>query len=383
MFPTAPHSQRIGELADELRTMKEGDERRDALLEEMRTLLLEEFNERHEQQGREIQQTADRLESLRKMHEQREQMKDQIVTRRIDQLIGQPDVLDWNPGHIDLPQRFDFDSQSFNRLSPPAGSAAYGGGQADYRDPIVPEPNSRPTRPPTFPSRDSTTGRVPPPGLPPGLHDAMPLGAPPLIHESVTSDAEVQQPRRIEVSASVSGDVFPLARRLSTAMLSELTAKEDWERSQKLHERAVITSQENRKAELKLEQAKRDLEFARAEWQALEERLNRDLEFAKMQSERSEQRRALMLEAVANGVESERALLEVDDALEQARKAFQDVDLKWRQFDQARKMIGGFDDAPNTPHDATPSQPVGESVNKRVRIDVDNRIEETDDSVEK
>ncbi len=63
---------------------------------ELRELLTAEFTRMHEQQAAEIEATEKRLAALKTLHQQRGEKKSEIVQRRIDQLLGKTNPLDWN-----------------------------------------------------------------------------------------------------------------------------------------------------------------------------------------------------------------------------------------------------------------------------------------------
>ncbi|QDT12215.1 hypothetical protein [Planctomycetes bacterium K23_9] len=92
------HDPKVLELANELRIglSDATDEVRNKKLAKLREFLIAEFAERHEQQAREIESAAKRLESLRKLHQHRGKSSADIVQRRIDQLTGASNPLDWN-----------------------------------------------------------------------------------------------------------------------------------------------------------------------------------------------------------------------------------------------------------------------------------------------
>jgi hypothetical protein len=93
----SPHDPIVMQLAGELRAMEEDDQRRAFKLDELRTRLSLEFSQMHENQSEEIKRTEQRLESLKKLHQQRDENRDKIVQRRIDEILGKADDLRWNP----------------------------------------------------------------------------------------------------------------------------------------------------------------------------------------------------------------------------------------------------------------------------------------------
>ncbi|WDQ19577.1 hypothetical protein [Rhodopirellula sp. P2] len=87
------------QLVNQLRgapTTDENSKEADAKLAELRSELEQEFKRMHEQQGSEIVVIEKRLQSLKEIHQLRAENQDKIIQRRIDQLLGRSDPLDWN-----------------------------------------------------------------------------------------------------------------------------------------------------------------------------------------------------------------------------------------------------------------------------------------------
>lgn len=70
---------------------------------ELSRLLSVEFDRRHQRQSMEIEQLQQRAARLREVAEQRQQRKAEIVQRRVDQLLAQPSIDDWD---YQLPQSY-------------------------------------------------------------------------------------------------------------------------------------------------------------------------------------------------------------------------------------------------------------------------------------
>ena len=71
-------------------------EQREHLKDQLQESVAQEFDRRHETQADEIRQVEERLRRLREVHQQREENKERIVQRRVHELIGQPDIYQWN-----------------------------------------------------------------------------------------------------------------------------------------------------------------------------------------------------------------------------------------------------------------------------------------------
>ena len=60
-------------------------------------MLGEQFDAMHEEQQEQMDALAARLESLKQQHQAREEARDEIVRRRMNELLRQPDPLAWDP----------------------------------------------------------------------------------------------------------------------------------------------------------------------------------------------------------------------------------------------------------------------------------------------
>lgn len=75
----------------------EDDAERAKLREQLVETLDAAFNERRERQSEAIDQLEEQLQELRNLHEQRGERKEEIVQRRLNELLAEPDVLAWDP----------------------------------------------------------------------------------------------------------------------------------------------------------------------------------------------------------------------------------------------------------------------------------------------
>lgn len=332
---TSPSSERVTKLVSQLREMKADDEDRENVVEELKRLLSGEFDANHKQQGGEIEKTAKRLESLRAMHSQREENKEQIVQRRIDQLIGQPDMLRWNP----LPPS----GTTLQRVVP-SPTPVYRR-QANPFQSFVPaqqHTNSRPrTTTPNAPAIASTA---------PGIATTN-RAADAYVNRSESQPSPRygyvdSQPRRIEISSAGTSDVFQSARRTSAAALAEKVAVQELSRLKMLLNKNAIPDSQFRKSELEYEQARREAVFAKAEWEAMSERLERELQFAKNALRRAKEKLETASQTYKTGDANRSVVLEAEGMYEKAEKALSDAQALTRQFQQAKSIIGETDPDP-------------------------------------
>jgi hypothetical protein len=89
--PSEERLSRVERLVNQLRD--KSDPAKEA---ELKKIVEEEFDERHAVQLREAQTLAERLARLQERLKKRQANKAEIVARRVKQLLGQPDDLDWD-----------------------------------------------------------------------------------------------------------------------------------------------------------------------------------------------------------------------------------------------------------------------------------------------
>ncbi len=318
------HGKEVMTLVQKLRESDEEDEGREEGLANLKELLQKEFDAQHTRQGEEIKRTAERLETLKEMHAQRETNKERIVQRRIDELLGEPDPLRWQPGGA-------ADGSPLNASRPLLNQGKV---STFSRTPIgLPGPpvlrNSE-----QLPQAQAAVAAVTTQA--PGVRVTTPGNS-----KSTIGFARSGVPN-IAISSG-SNDVFELARRLSSARLSVLTTTDRHAVMKQLHDRKAITSSEYRQSQIKLEQAKQDLALATAEWEAMSKRLKRELDFAKSRYDLAKQQHASTSEVVDQGQLPQARLYESEDSMIDAIKTFEDSQAKLKQFEEAIRLIEGID----------------------------------------
>lgn len=295
---SSQHNPKVIKLADELRSMKEGDEGREAKTKEMKELLVQEFSKRHKQQSEEIERTEKRLDSLRALHEERGKNQDQIVQRRIEQLIGEPDELRWIPN-----------SRS-TQVTPPrlyglVQSPAYNGYAPSALQPIPP----RPVAPPI---------RMPSAALPP-----------------------TQSQRAEQTHAPLLRDLFSAARRLSAAKEEAIGVSKQTEMP--LNE-GGFSPKQRRSAQLRLAKAKRDLAFCQAEWRAINLSLYQDLAYTEAVRKLVEEQMVMARKLHQDGRGTMQTVLEAQRRQQATEKLYEDAKAATKQLDQMQQLIDGQGD---------------------------------------
>lgn len=115
------HGREITDLVAELKSGKNVDATvRTEKLIGLKEKLSSDFDEMHQRQAEEIESAEQRLSELRSMHGKRAENKEQIVKRRIDQLLGRMNELDWQAPKV--PSNFTFKGTRQESLPEPTYS---------------------------------------------------------------------------------------------------------------------------------------------------------------------------------------------------------------------------------------------------------------------
>jgi hypothetical protein len=303
--------------------MKADDEDRPTKLKDLKELLTNEFEQRHEQQALEINRTEERLDALKLTHQKRSDHKDQIVQRRMDQLTGKPDLLEWEPA-VNPPRL----ASPSTPLRQPKRSAKFDSADSYRPQTAVPQTAVSQTVVP-LPVVPLTAV---PQTVAPATQWRPPTGA-------TTSPAVPQASGRIEVTSAASTDVFDLARRISTATMQLALADEELQRFRSLRSKNAIPESQLKAAESKRLLALRELGFAKAQWESLSARLKRNVDYAEGRLARSMEQFRSVEYAVKNGTEPRHALLAVQETIDRAKQDVDEAREKINELELANKMI--------------------------------------------
>jgi len=364
------HDPNITQLANQLRTMDEADENRQTKLNQLRQRLELEFAQMHDNQAKEIEQTSERLEALKQLHQQRGQNKDRIVQRRIDELLGKTDVTQWNAPNL----QSNSPPRPANLLGPPR---AYGTTdsvapmprtygpviQPDRASPIdvAPDairgilitPNRQVAQPPaplssarknsTPTNQDSLLNR-------PAVSTFRSAAEPPTVDPALPPNSYQQRQPTAQLGQSLPqppvriamfsvGELFQLARDSADALAALADAEVDYERLRKLNDKGAVSSTELRIAKSKLEKLQRNVELNEYQLEAISESFDRNLKFAESSLEHTTETLKLVQEGYKQGVESVKTRIEAEFAADKARKALDDATANIKQLSQAKGMI--------------------------------------------
>ena len=347
-LPISPQEKKSRELVGRIHQLRgeEKNEEREKLLAELKESLEAEFTARQTRQATEIEAAQQRLNSVKDMLTKRNELKDEIIQRRVNELIGQPDVLDWDPGPITQPVA----GQQPRRTQ--LAGPGYSGDPAPGR---VPDPPSRIVKPP----RESVFG----PHV--RIHDSTrretvkktlrdePAQSRTRVRPEDPSGPGVGSPpaSTFRSDPTQRTDVFSVARRWVSTRLAAKTATEELERYQALHQRGAVTQSELSLAKAKAQQATAEAVLAEAEMQSLQRRLVRETDFATENLKRAE---AIVENATSrhhSGTGKIETVLQAQGGVSAAKKML--ADLKEAK-EQLKKALELFDSQTETDKDPDP-----------------------------
>ncbi|CAD78712.1 MAG TPA: hypothetical protein DDX19_22275 [Rhodopirellula baltica] len=317
------HNERIKQLVNQLRGSTSSNEM-DAKLAEFRSELEQEFKRMHEQQGSEIAAIEKRLQSLKEIHQQRAENQDKIIQRRIDQLLGRSDPLDWNYTPPNTP---------FAPLSP-YSSNQYGS------SPI--SDNFHPKSPYAYPESNSprsTRSWQPSPNRPPSPSPQKPASRP--------------------IPPSYPGklmEAYESALKASDAAVLEQSNKERLNEYTRLHEEGALTASELRRATLDYASAQKQTALLKLQLQSIQRDLARYLNAAELELAALNEQQKTNPSANSKSAQLER---------QRAEAAITDAKTTLEQFEAAMKLIpvdtdsAEPSDAPKNPNESA-DQPESE-----------------------
>lgn len=154
------------EMADELRRLDPQSEDHQRKREILEKTVAEQFDRRHQLQQQQLEEAEKRLVKLQQDLARRADAKDQIVARRIIELLGETDPLRWEPAPMHTyPNPFTLSSPTQQAASPAPGSRTFA-------------PVATPAAGTVPIARLSRSPAMPPPtvSLPPAPQTATPVG---------------------------------------------------------------------------------------------------------------------------------------------------------------------------------------------------------------
>lgn len=361
-----PHDPMIGQLTSELRESDNHDEAYERKLLELTKRLELEFAAMHESQAKQITETEERLDSLKKLHQQRGENKEKIVRRRIDELLGRADALQWEI-QSPTPNQNEFQRvRTWNQLDlhpsgpgpvvPPIPSA--GISSRYWQQQWAPPPSAPGTVSPVAPTAPTApfAPRFTDPFAPPRpaesrtrneFRQANPTSA-------FVPDDEIRQqtesisttPRGIErieedivheersaggrweASNGLDNRLFEIARTYAAALASNAAAQLEVDSLKGARNDSVVL-RARQLAELHAAQVQAELDLSRMELDAASQSLQRELQFAEAQLANAQ----ILREAIE--AKHKMGIVPTDQVL----KAQQDRDSAKHRLDQAKASL--------------------------------------------
>ncbi|MEO9932138.1 hypothetical protein [Rhodopirellula bahusiensis] len=304
---TPDHNERIRQLLTQLRHTPTTDAHHKEM-DAIRNELESEFKRMHEQQGSEIAAIEKRLQSLKDIHQQRAENQDKIIQRRIDQLLGRSDPLDWNYTPPTTPYGpvspyFSTDSIGPNLLPGRYSGSYYPDTQANT-------------------SRSSNSWQ-PSPNRPPN----------PSPQKPATKPAPPSYPGKLM-------EAFESALKANDAALLEQSNKERLNDYTRLHEQGALPASELRKATLDYTTAQKQTALLKLQLQSIQRGLARNLKAAEFELATLIEQQQSNPSANSKSTQLERQ--KAESAITEARDAI-------AQFEAAMKLIPASADSADAP----------------------------------
>ncbi|TWT82503.1 hypothetical protein CA13_39660 [Planctomycetes bacterium CA13] len=317
-------------LVNALRSMSKDDEKREEKITELRQQLEQEFDQMHSRQEKEIRETRERLESLTKRHEQRGENRDKIVLRRMNELLGESDELDWDPNSIPMQTRnngLTFNASANEFISPP------------YPNQI---------QPPTLPVGPAVLS--PQPNSPtPYLRERIPLSD--QTRPQAESDfrdrrsgffnqdrTNIQAPA-LGKSNSANETIFSLARDYASAKAELEEAEPYCKATEELRAQGAVPLFELQKAQSRLKRAQQDMVIRNMQVDAESEALRRTIDFHGLEVKNARDKLSLIQTSGDPGIKSRIERLDAVAQLEKAEKARETAVANFEQFDKVMKTV--------------------------------------------
>lgn len=338
--PMTEGDRRAAELANRIRQTAD-KEARESLRGELRETLNKAFDERREQQLQEIEQLQKQLAAIRDLDEKRQQRKEEIVQRRMSELLSEPDALDWEPKR---PQgQYGFPT-AFNAL--PSGPG--------FQNPTMPYgPNSGPGLPP------------------PGQNVLVPSGV--VSNFSITSNVErkgegTTLPKVAVVNGFGGGSTAaPVDNDEFIYTLSESVGEnvEELKRIRYITNASKLSSTERDQFAAIEARLLAKIENGRSVWRMIGKQRERDAESAARNLELAKRSLEMKTAAFNQGRIAESDLLEENKSLESANDDFarmQDRLSLWKELDKklvaASAELGLSDSEPEVIEESKEEVPV-------------------------
>ena len=302
-------------------------------LSEVRALLQSEFDKKHQQQAEEIAETEKRIGDLKARHEQRGENRELIINRRIDQLLGKANPLDWDVSTPRTIQRNPY--QNSPALVQPHAQS-YDPPDADTRTRTNADRNNQFSLPRRN-NVDFQTQKTPRDNFD-HARDSVPqalIGSQPLPTQSRDNAPD---------PLDSFNNVFAVIKQLGEATLAEQSTNSEMERVTKLRDEGVLPQHKFRQANLAHETAKQRAAILNRQLTMMQSRLQTEVEIA--------QEQLLFAREQAKAVAKTGSDLEKTIAKRNYRRAELDIERANRELAQYNEAV-----KKNRPTDTTKNSP--------------------------
>ena len=332
----------VPRLVSELLEMDEQDEKYEQKLRELRQRLDLEFTGMHEEQSKEIAAIEERLEALKKLHQHRDEIRDKIVQRRIDELLGRSDALAWEvdrkgpqpsqpPSPIDQfrPHFLPGTSHFLPGTSPPPTAPSPNIAPSPYA-PVPPMPPTAPIPPRPAPATTLPRGTY----LPGRLEE---------VEQTIIRDGAAGRvaANPIEANSSVISRIFEVARKLGAAEASLPDTESNLEQIKGMHEKNEIPTFLLQKTEANVAQIRREVKLSQLELEALAESIRRSQKFAETQLKNAQAALEVAKTRVRQGTAPTGDLIRAESEATAARERLEEAAANLEQLERAWELIRG------------------------------------------
>jgi hypothetical protein len=343
---------RIRQLVNELRSKQNEGADQSRSLAELQRLLDEEFSRMHKRQADEIEATEKRLVHLKKLHEERGNNRSQIVQRRIDQLTGKSNPLDWdmNPS-VSLPPTITpgFTGPPTSPM-PQTNNFQVPPDRFIGADPLPPGARSAPSDVYSRPSLP-TRGYDQPDYTTPPVNNSLPTPSLPTTPAGVFSEL-----RQVEVSPSLPNsdpnsrresslnrlnEVFAVISRAGEARITERNTARTIDTIGKLHENGRVSESEMQRVRAEFESASQKKKLLDAQLNAIQRTLSNEVSASKSRlHEATEAFESASTEANKTAARAE--VIKLTEAQEAAQELYS-------QFEEAMELLNDQDTSEPAP----------------------------------
>lgn len=310
----------------------EDSEEKDDKIQELRDFLVSEFDRMHEEQAEMIRETEERLAKLKSTHETRQEKRDTIVQRRIDQLLGQPDPLQWNPS---LPEWMSSNRfipgltfpASPSMPAPPAPAATGQRLKSTSGNAAIPQP---------APTAKTFFGQVATSPRPTAQAPAVGIG-----YATLSGGGNIEQ-REIDVTKLFA--TIEEAARVDADLQESI---DNLTQSRELARKGFIRQSEVKQMEAAIAKQRQSTQRVKIQLDLLQAQLQKELEAAKLSEGQAKTQVEALTEQVRAGLTNALELTEGEYRLKSAENVLELAEYRLKQFEKALESLQELEDNQN------------------------------------